>query len=323
MLKQIKKILSYRVGPSVNYSKFNPLKFNWEKIKDFSKTGIIVFALVFLILLTVDIIQADFMGDDQEFADEIAGQVLDYLDDNYIFPDEESMSCDVAGIELRGDILTYIPNEDFDVDGNIIYDETSSERIVHEIKEANKDSFTKAIIIEVDSYGGSPAGAEEINEAVKNSEKPVIAFIREAGLSAAYLAISGADQIFALTSSDVGSIGVTMSYVDNVKKNEKEGLHFNQLSTGKFKDYLNSDKPLTFEEKQLVMRDINIINDNFISEVSKNRDIDINKVRKLADGSSMPGQMAVDNGLVDQIGTYYDAKNYVEELVGANVEVCW
>ena len=324
MSKQIKKNLSYKVGPSIKYSLFNPLKFNWEKIKDFSKTGIIIFALVFLILLTVDIIQSDFMGDDDEIAYEISSQITDYLDENYIFPDNnENKSCNVFGIELHGELLTYISNEDVDENGYPLYDQSSSEEIVAMINNINKDSSIKAILIEVDSYGGSPTGAEEINDAIKHSEKPVIAYIREVGVSAAYWAVSGSDYIIALPSSDVGSIGVTISYTDEVQKNLKEGIGFNQLSTGKFKDVLNPSKVLTFEERQLIMRDLNIVNDNFIKAVSENRKIEINKIKKLADGSSMPGQMALDNELIDQVGSIYDVKDYIKELISADVEICW
>lgn len=324
MLKQIKRILSCKFGPSIDYSKLNPLKFNWEKIKNFAKTGIIVFALVFLILLTVDIIQSDFMGNDDEIAYEISSQITDYLDENYIFPDnDENKNCNVSGIELHGELLTYISNEDVDMDGYPLYDQSSSEDIVAMINNINKDSSVKAILIEVDSFGGSPTGAEEINDAIKYSKKPVIAYIREMGVSAAYWAVSGSDYIVALPSSDVGSIGVTISYTDGMQKNLKEGIRFNELSTGKFKDILNPSKGLTFEEKQLIMRDLNIVNDNFIKTVSENRKIEINKVKELADGSSMPGQMALDNKLIDQVGSIYDVKDYIKELIEYDVEICW
>ena len=324
MFKKIKKILTFKIGPEINYSKLNPLKFNWGKIKDFAKTGIIVFALVFLILLTVDIVQSDFLDNDDKIANEISNQIVEYLDDNYVFPDVKgNKNCNVSSIMLHGFLTTYIPNEDFDIEGNVIYDETSSENIIHYIEEANKNDSIKAILLEVDSYGGIPSASEEINSAILHSEKPVVVYIRDAGLSAAYYAISGANKIFALDNSNVGSIGVTSSYLDNVHKNEKDGIQFHQLSTGKFKDMLNPDKVLTSEEKELVMRDLNIINDNFIKTVSENRGISVEKVKELADGSSLLGQMALDNKLIDQVGSIYDVKDYIKKLIDADVKVCW
>ena len=71
------------------------------------------------------------------------------------------------------------------------------------------------------------------------------------------------------------------------------------------------------------MRDLEIAHELFIEAVSLNRELPIEKVRALADGSSMPGQMALDNGLIDRIGSYYDAKDYLAELIGEEVEICW
>lgn len=118
-------------------------------------------------------------------------------------------------------------------------------------------------------------------------------------------------------------IGVTMSYLDNYKKNLKDGLTFNSLSTGKFKDTGNSDKPLTNEERALIMRDLNITNEHFIKSVAVNRKLDIKKVRKLADGSSMPGELALQNGLIDKIGGIYEIKDYLKEKIDEDVVVCW
>lgn len=231
--------------------------------------------------------------------------------------------CNVIGIELRGGIYTYIP---YDVDGNRLEgyeDTTTSEEVLIMLDEAEQANEIKAVLIEVDSFGGSPAGAEEIANAIKNIEKPVVAFIREAGLSAGYFSISPADYIFALKSSDVGSIGVTQSYVDYVDKNQKEGISFVQLSAGKFKDAGNPDKTLTQEEKNLFMRDVKIIYENFIKTISENRNIPIDKVRAIADGSSVLGEQAKELGLIDQIGDYKDAKIYLGEKIGEPVSICW
>jgi protease-4 len=213
--------------------------------------------------------------------------------------------------------------ENLDENGNIISDETASESVVYAIEEAEKDENIKAIILEVDSYGGSAVAAEEIAQAMKRAIKPTVALVRTAATSAAYWASTGAKTIFASNLSDIGSIGVTMSYLDNSKKNIKDGLTYNSLSTGKFKDYGDSDKPLTAEERKLLMRDLNIMNENFIQVVATNRNLDINKVQALADGSSMPGQMAKDNGFIDRIGGMPEVKEYLKEKIGEDVEVCW
>lgn len=271
--------------------------------------GIAVFIFILLSSLLLNFV---FLSDD-DYEGKADGQATT----------EEEGYCNVYGAELHGDLITYISNDSLDEDGNLIEDQSSSEDILSVIHDANEEEDVKAILIEVDSYGGSPAAAEEINVAIKNSKKPVIAYIRTAGLSAAYWGISGADYIFALPVSDVGSIGATMSYVDNVEQNISEGLNYNELNTGKYKDTGSPDKVLTSEEKQLLMRDLNILKDLFVKTVSENRGIELAQVEKLADGSSLVGQMALDEKLIDQIGSYDDVKEYIKKMIGEDVEVCW
>jgi len=105
-----------------------------------------------------------------------------------------------------------------------------------------------------------------------------------------------------------------MSYLDNTKQNQAEGLTYNQLSVGKFKDSGNPDQPLTAEEKELFMRDIKILHENFIKAVAENRNLDIEKVGVMADGSTMLGDMAIENGLIDRIGSFDEVEEYINEL---------
>jgi protease-4 len=113
-----------------------------------------------------------------------------------------------------------------------------------------------------------------------------------------------------------------MSYLDNSNKNLKEGLTYNQLSTGKFKDSGDPDKVLTLEEKKLFERDLNIVFNNFIEAVADNRKLSIPKVKQMADGSTMLGEAALKNGLIDRIGDIYTIKDYLKEKIGEDVEIC-
>lgn len=240
--------------------------------------------------------------------------------DNTIF---EESGCNVLGINLHGFLSNYISADTKNEKGENAEDQSSSEDIVFAIQEADKDDAIKAIILEVDSAGGFAVAGEEVANALKRAKKPTVAWIREQGLSAAYWSATGAETIFASTVSDVGSIGTTLSYLDNYQKNLKDGLTFNSLSTGKFKDTGNPDKPLTTEEKNLIMRDLNIVNEHFIKSVADNRKLDIEEVRKIADGSSIPGELALQNGLIDKIGGIYEVEDYLKEKIGEEVKVCW
>jgi len=239
-----------------------------------------------------------------------------YNEDSYCNEEDN-----VSGITLTGDLYTYAvesTGEDAEY-----YTSTGSEDIVYYINEAENDPYMKAIILEIDSWGGETTAAKEVADALKRAHKPTVAVIREAGTSAAYWAATGADIIFANTTSNVGSIGVTMSYLDYSRQNDKDGLIYQQISSGKFKDTGDPDKSLNWEEKQLLQRDVDLLNEIFISEVALNRDMEVSQVEKLADGSSMLGQMALDNGLIDRLGGEYDVIEYLEELLGEEVSICW
>lgn len=234
-------------------------------------------------------------------------------------------SCNVQGINLHGDIITYIPNTDYNDAGNLIEDEISSENVYFAVKDAETRDNVKAIIVEIDSSGGLPVAAEEIEKVLKSSSKPVIAYIRSIGASAAYWSATGASRIFASPSSQVGSIAVNASYLDNVKSNEQDGFNFNDLTTGKYKNTMNSNKALTDEERKLIMRDLLMTHDLFVKTVSENRKLDINKVKELANGWAYNGSEALSMGLVDELGGLDEVKNYlkINVLNGEEANVCW
>jgi len=279
---------------------------------------------VLVCLLSYDIFITDLVPADDQLAIDISEQIINYLDENNNHSEKQSNeNCNVKGIGLNGFVSGYIPNDAKDESGGSTEEQTSSEDVALAIQNADDDNKIKAIILEIDSAGGFPVAGEEISNALKKSKKITVAWIREQGLSAAYWSATGAETIFASAISDVGGIGITFSYLDNYKKNLKDGLTFNSLSTGKFKDIGNPDKQLTAEEKNLIMRDLGIVNEHFIESVATNRKLDITKVKNLADGSSMPGKLALQNDLIDKIGGIYEIKDYLKEKIGEEVKICW
>ena len=234
----------------------------------------------------------------------------------------DTEDCNVVGINLHGSLYTYIsPQSDNGSMEDI--DVVSSDDIIYYMNQAEKDENIKALILEIDSYGGVPVAGEEVANALKASTKPTVTLIRQAGVSAAYWAATGAKKIYASKNSDVGSIGVTMSYLDNINKNQKEGYGFVQLSVGKYKDMGNSDKVLTEEEKALFMRDLNIVHQNFVEAISINRGIPLTDVQKIADGSSVLGAKAKELHLIDEIGGIQEVEKYLSDKIGEKAEVCW
>ncbi len=231
-----------------------------------------------------------------------------------------SDGCNVAIVPLHGDLMTTSEVV------NPLFDEplfgASSDYIVSSLKEADADESIKAIVLDVDSYGGLPVAGEEVANALAKVEKPTVALIHQAGTSAAYWASLGADTIVASEFSDVGSIGVTASYVDAARYNEEEGYTYNELSSGKFKDTGHPDRPLTEEERTLIERDIAVIFEGFVRAVSKHRDIPLEAVRALADGSSMLGRQALESKLIDRIGSWGEVESYLSEMLSEEVFAC-
>jgi len=240
---------------------------------------------------------------------------------------KDTINCpensNIAVIKIQGEIVSYGTElVDSASEKTISTDIVSSETIVGHLNKIEKDDDIKAIIIEIDSRGGSPFASEEIMDSLKEATKPTIAVIRESADSGAYLIATGANKIYASRLSEVGSIGVTMSYLDYSQKNKQEGLTYRQLSSGEFKDTGNPDKELTAEEKELLMRDIEKMHQLFVENIAVNRHLDIKTVEELADGSTMLGQDAKEKGLIDEIGNINDAKEWLKNQLAIEPELC-
>ena len=218
----------------------------------------------------------------------------------------------IATININGYITGYTLKA---TDGSEPKDEVSSDVVVACINKIAKDNRVKGLVLRIDSGGGSPEASEEIANAVKGLKIPTTAVIREAGNSGAYLIASATNRIFASDFSTVGSIGVTNSYLDNSQKDIQDGLTFNKLSVGQFKDTQNPDKPLTEAEKTLIMRDVNIMYQDFIQKVADNRKLDVEKIKQLADGSTMLGVQAKADGLIDEIGDINSATAWLKSKI--------
>lgn len=234
------------------------------------------------------------------------------------FNDESKMisdgSCTIAVIPIRGEIVPY-PHTETDALGTTYSLETDPDTFAAQVRAAERDSHIKGILVRIDSGGGAPAASEAMMQTLQHTRLPVAAFIRELGASGAYLVASGADTIVASKYADVGSIGVTMSYLDHSEQNKQNGLKYVSLSSAKYKDYGSTDKPLTGEERALYERDLKILHQAFVNDVAKNRNLPLEKVEALADGSSLPGTLAKEAGLIDRIGDQESIRQWFSDTL--------
>lgn len=224
--------------------------------------------------------------------------------------------CNIAVVPIVGDIYIDAPTSD----GSENIAIANADEVVSMVRYAEYDPNIEGILVRIDSLGGTPAASELIANTLKRSPLPVAAVIREYGTSGGYLAATGADTIFGSAFSDIGGIGITMSYLENWQKNTKDGLNFVSLASAPLKDYGNPDKPLTAAERAVIERDLKIYHEQFVKEVSENRNLPIEEVTKLADGSSMPGTLALENKLIDGIGDQESTRAWFASQLGITAD---
>lgn len=194
------------------------------------------------------------------------------------------------------------------------------EKIISQLDEAEKNPNVKAILIRVNSPGGSAAASQEIYEELKKVEKPVVVSVSEVCASGAYYVASAADRIIANRSSSVGSIGVIMQIPNFEDLYEKLGIKYTTIKQGKFKDVGSPDRPITEEEIRLLEAQLKEIYRQFITDVAEARNMDAGEVEELATGWVFLGTEALELGLIDGIGNYKDAINIAAELGGIKGE---
>jgi len=195
----------------------------------------------------------------------------------------------------------------------------TSGSIMRQLREAGEDKSVKAVLLNIDSGGGSATAAEEVSREIlrfkEHYRKPIVTSMSNSAASAAYwIAACGSDRIYANSTTLTGSIGVYMPYMNTEELFKKIGITSTKIKSGPYKDILSNDRPMTEEEKKILQDIVNEIYDEFISVVAKGRKMDPYKVRQLADGRVYTGLQAQKLGLVDNLGNYYDALVAAGEL---------
>ncbi len=194
----------------------------------------------------------------------------------------------------------------------------TSEEISKSIQDAADDGDVKAIVLRINSPGGSPAAAQEIVAEIKKAQekKPVVVSMGDVAASAAYYISAPADRIIANPDSLTGSIGVIWMFQDLSGFYEEEGVDFYVAKSGEFKDMGANWRGLTDDEKQYSEEVVLEAFDRFIDEIASGRGLSRSEVKDMADGRIYTGSRAVELGLVDETGNLYDAIDVAAELGG-------
>lgn len=183
---------------------------------------------------------------------------------------------------------------------------TSSVEIVTLLREMQRKRGIKALVLEINSPGGSPFACKEVSDAIKSVNKPTVAWIREVGASGGYWVASTADSIVADSLSTVGSVGVISIRPDLSGLLRKLGIDMDVLASGVHKSLGLPFKALTPEEKQedrqLRQEEIEAIQQNFLAEVRKNRRLTEEATNEISSGKTYLGSQAKNLGLIDELG---------------------
>ena len=189
---------------------------------------------------------------------------------------------------------------------------------IRQAEAARKDLQIKAVLIRINSPGGSASASQEMYEAVMRlrREKPVICSMGDVAASGGYYTAAACNKIYANRATTTGSIGVITSLLNYQELFAKIGLDQATIKSGKFKDAGNPARPLTPEERQLFQQLINNLYNQFVDDVVAGRKeatkgtLTREKLLKLADGRVYTGEQAVKNGLIDETGDLYTALKY-------------
>ncbi|MCD6247743.1 MAG: signal peptide peptidase SppA [Candidatus Diapherotrites archaeon] len=214
----------------------------------------------------------------------------------------------VAIIEINGEIVsdktTLINTNAFD--------------IVDLLDRAEKDPGVAAILLEINSPGGSVVATKQIVEKIRTLKKPTVAWISDIGTSGAYYIASACDLVIADEDSITGSIGV-ISIVPNLSELlDKLGIRITVLKEGKYKDMGSIFSEMSDEEKTMIKSMLNQVYENFKKNVLEFRKgkIDAKKFEKIADGRLLTGKQALAYGLIDETGSREYAIKRAGELAG-------
>lgn len=185
--------------------------------------------------------------------------------------------------------------------------------IINQIKEAKSNSNVKAILLSVNTPGGGVYETAELYNELKNSGKDVYVSMKKQATSGGYYVSMAAKKIFANTETTTGSLGVIMSYVSAQKFLNDHGIKQETIRSGEQKAVGGLTEDLPESTRKIYQEQNKEAYDRFVKAIAQGRSMTEDEVRKLADGRTYTGTQAVENKLVDKIGTEEDLINFIKE----------
>lgn len=195
----------------------------------------------------------------------------------------------------------------------------NSSDVVRQLRKYAKDSSVPVVVLHINSPGGGAAASQEIYEEVnklREKGKKVVASMGSVAASGGYYVACAADTIVANPATLTGSIGVIFQFPVAEELFKKIGLKFEVVKRGEIKDIGSMNRSMTKRERESLQSVVDDTYDQFVDVVAESREMEREKVVKIADGSIFTGRQAKELGLVDKLGNLQDAIKIAGEMVG-------
>ncbi|MCU0566033.1 MAG: signal peptide peptidase SppA [Oculatellaceae cyanobacterium Prado106] len=194
-------------------------------------------------------------------------------------------------------------------------------RVLEALKTVEERKFP-ALLLRIDSPGGTVGDSQEIYQALKKLREKIKIVASFGNISASggvYIGM-GADHIVANPGTITGSIGVILRGNNLERLLDKIGVSFKVIKSGPYKDILSFDRELTEPEQNILQELIDVSYQQFVQTVAEARNLSVDTVKSFADGRIFTGQQALALGVVDRLGTEEDARRWAAELAGLDPE---
>lgn len=219
-----------------------------------------------------------------------------------------------AGVTLGGSYVARLT-----VNGFISEDR----KLTEALDDLADDRQAKALIIAINSPGGSVAGGESLYHAIGRvaEKKPVVAVMGGLAASAGYMVALPANRIFAREATLTGSIGVLLQTGEVSGLLSRLGITAESITSGPLKDQPSLTEPLSPRGREVMQGLVMDMYEQFVSMVARARGMEAEKVRSLADGRTYTGRQAVQLGLIDAIGGEIEARKWLETTRGVPADL--
>lgn len=218
------------------------------------------------------------------------------------------------------DVVAIVYAEGAIVDGKEENGIISDQPYIELANKLRKDSKVKAVVLRINSPGGSAVASENIWNSLKqlsHAGKPIIVSMGDVAASGGYYLSAAGDYILAEPTTITGSIGVVRLRPNTYElENDKLGITYDTIQTGQFSTAFNLSLPMSAQEKQFLENDSRVIYNLFLKRVADARKMSLEEVNKIAQGRIWTADKAKTIGLVDSIGHLTDAINIAAERVG-------